>query len=388
MKFLRNLLFIILVLLPLETIRAEFFSSSYQGWTLDLPEGFAVKDAGEDGLSYYLEHEFMKTRLAVRLYPENAYARNDLAMEEVLNRLNADGEIDGFLWRGRQASVASYSFQLPGNNVSQSGWGVSLTIPEKKFHIVILCYSDKDVAEDSQQFILSCIDSVCIEPSDFRAPGVITSYAFNSEEREDVQLSIGGKKVWTTLPKEARDEGRFVIDREFSVLTLYVKQKQWKEAWQRYYRMIFRASYSMLDAAAKDIHAALYPAALAENSDNANLEICRKLLGTVQGFSYNRRQDKSDFNDLAGVLQNKGSDCDSRALLLCVLMEHYGVKTELFVSMAYSHALFGVDLPYKGAHISVDGTNYLLCETTAPVDMGLVAQEHGDTSKWIEVDLP
>ena len=108
----------------------------------------------------------------------------------------------------------------------------------------------------------------------------------------------------------------------------------------------------------------------------------------TQDFDYQRKQDSSDFNDLSSVLQNLGSDCDSRALLLCVLMEHYGVRTELFISGIYSHALFGVDLPYPGARITVDGTDWLLCETTAPVDMGLVAKEHSETANWIPVDLP
>ena len=84
------------------------------------------------------------------------------------------------------------------------------------------------------------------------------------------------------------------------------------------------------------------------------LELTRMLLSWVQDFQYNRRQNSSDFNDLASVLQDKGSDCDSRSLLLCVLMEHYGIKSELFISREYSHAICGFDLPGKGARIKVD----------------------------------
>ena len=367
---------------------AEFYSSSYYGWNLDLPEGFAVRQASDDGLSFYLEHEFMKVRAAIKMYSADRYQRSDLAMEEVLNKLGADGEIDGFLWNGRQTSIAQYEFTLPGNDTRQAGWGVSVTTEEKPVHLVFLCYADKDVAGDCQQFILSAVDSLCVKKSDFRKPGPVTSYAFNSGDTQNVKIALGQKEIYALVPAQAKESGRFVIDREFSVLTLYAKQKKWKEAWQRYYRLIFREAYSRLDNAADGILLALKTEAMTKNPKNPNVEICKRLLAWVQDFDYQRKQDTSDFNDLSSVLQNQGSDCDSRALLLCVLMEHFGVKTELFVSGVYSHALFGVDLPYPGARITVDGTDYLLCETTAPVDMGLVAQEQADTSKWIEVDLP
>ena len=38
--------------------------------------------------------------------------------------------------------------------------------------------------------------------------------------------------------------------------------------------------------------------------------------------------------------------------------------------------------------IEVNGTKFVLGETTAKVNFGLIAQEQSDTSKWIEVDLP
>ena len=366
--------------------RAELFSSSHYGWTLDLPEGFFLSDATDDGLSYFFEHDFMKVRLAIKIFPSGKFQRNDLAMEDALNKLNADGEIDGFLWRERQVSVANFSFQIPGNQTAQSGWGISASLPKSGADIVVLCYADSENSNDVQQFIISALDSIVLEDDDWRKPGIITSYAFPARQKKDIALKIDGKDIFTKIPSEASDSANFVIEREFSVLTLYAARKNWKEAWQRYYRLIFREAYSRFDDAEKDIRNALGASAL--NAKQSKFEMLKKLLAWIQDFQYNRNQNSSDFNDLASVLQDKGSDCDSRSLLLCVLMEHYGVKSELFVSMEYSHALCGFDFAEKGAKINVDGTNYLLCETTAHVEPGLVAQEHSDTSKWISVDLP
>ncbi len=369
-------------------VSAELFSSSHYGWTLDLPEGFFLSDATDDGLSYFFEHDFMKVRLAIKIFPRGKFQRNDLAMEDTLNKLRADGEIDGFLWRERQVSVADFSFQIPGNKTAQSGWGISASLPKSGADIVVICYADSENSNDVQQFIISALDSIVIEESDWRKPGIITSYAFPTLQKKDIAIQIDGKNIFTKIPAEASDSANFVIDREFSVLTLYSARKNWKEAWQRYYRLIFREAYSRMDDAALDIYNALGEKILNAENGGRMLELARMLLSWVQDFQYNRRQNSSDFNDLASVLQDKGSDCDSRSLLLCVLMEHYGIKSELFISREYSHAICGFDLPGKGARIKVDGTNYLLCETTAHVEPGLVAQEHSDTGKWIGVDLP
>lgn len=368
--------------------RAELFSSSHYGWTLDLPEGFFLSDATDDGRSYFFEHDFMKVRLAIKLFPRGTFERNDLAMEDTLTKLNADGEIDGFLWRKRHVSVANFSFHIPGNKTAQSGWGISANLPKSGADIVVLCYADSEKANDVQQFIISALDSIVIEEDDWRNPGLITSYAFPSRQKKDVAIQIDGTNIFTNIPGEASDSANFVIEREFSVLTLYAARKNWKEAWQRYYRLIFREAYSRLDDAAQDIRKALGAGSPGAQTPQSKFEMLKKLLAWVQDFRYNRNQNASDFNDLASVLQDEGSDCDSRSLLLCVLMEHYGVKSELFISKEYSHAVCGFDVPGNGAKITVDGTNYLLCETTAHVEPGLVAQEHSDTGKWIGVDLP
>ena len=70
-------------------------------------------------------------------------------------------------------------------------------------------------------------------------------------------------------------------------------------------------------------------------------------------------------------------------------MSHLGIKPELFISREYSHAVYGLDLNLPGAKIEVNGTEFLLNETTAKgVRPGLMAKDMSDTEKWIPVLLP
>ena len=86
-------------------------------------------------------------------------------------------------------------------------------------------------------------------------------------------------------PSEA---AQFVIDCEFAVLNLYANGELWKEAWQRYYRLIFRDSYSRLDMAAKDIKSSLDPLIKKQKDRNENEVMNELLLEWVQNMEYKR----------------------------------------------------------------------------------------------------
>ena len=75
-------------------------------------------------------------------------------------------------------------------------------------------------------------------------------------------------------------------------------------------------------------------------------------------------------------------------MLLCILLAQNGIKTNLFISREYSHAVYGADINSQGAKIEVNGREYLLGETTVKnLKPGLIAQEQSDTEKWIPVPL-
>ena len=118
------------------------------------------------------------------------------------------------------------------------------------------------------------------------------------------------------------------------------------------------------------------------------MELIQILLDWVQDFKYRRDSKGTDFTPVTASVQGVGSDCDSRSLLMCILLEHMGIKSELFISREYSHSVFGLAVRHNGALINVDGTDFVLGETTAKVNFGLIAQEQSDTKKWIPVDLP
>ena len=354
------------------------------GFSLDIPEGFEIADYSEDGMSYVFSHPNIPVTLVMKLTEE----KNAKSAAEVLNKnlkkLNTSGETDSFKWNGTVCGISYFSMSLDDN---YSGWAVSAPVKIQDYYVILLCYAPES-KKGCEQFIISTINSLSINNEYLNTPGIITSYAFPPEGSESVLLKIGGKEIKTSLDKSDEEAAKFVIDLEYSVLNLYANHKMWKEAWQRYYRMIYRDNAGRLQQTAKNIYDSIYPELKKSKPQDADIKYAQALLSWVQTFGYERAQSKieSDFTSLPASIKGKGSDCDSRSMLVSVLLNYTGIDTAMLISREYSHAVVVTDIPAPGQTFTMEnGREYLFGETTARVTWGMLAQDQADRTKWIPV---
>ena len=87
-------------------------------------------------------------------------------------------------------------------------------------------------------------------------------------------------------------------------------------------------------------------------------ELLGVLLGWTQGFTYERNFSGSDFTNLPKAFATETGDCDSRSLLLVLMLNQLGVDAILMVSPDYSHAIAAVDCPGEGARYELGGKSY------------------------------
>ncbi|MCR5495827.1 MAG: hypothetical protein K6F15_09345 [Treponema sp.] len=360
------------------------------GYSLDIPEGYKVIGYTPDGTSYQFQHSKIPVNLVLKLYLNGQYNKSRTALKETLDKLSAQYDnIDSFYWNDKICSITTFK-STSTNPAGSKGWAISTPLSQEENKLVLLCYADEKVAASCEQFMISTLNSLEIGDGSKRKPGIITSYAYPGAGEKEVFFDIAEKHIRTTIDSEDSQANQFVIDCEFAVLKLYANDEKWKEAWQRYYRLIFRDSYSRLDKAAEDIRNTLNQLTLKSKKEEEVI-LNELLLNWVQNMDYTRetKASEADFTSVIDILCGKGSDCDSRSLLLCCLMEHYGIKSELFISKIYSHAVYGLDLNLSGAKINVHGIDFLLNETTAKnIKPGLIAQDQSKTENWIPVDLP
>lgn len=384
-RFCKKLFYFLLIIFAITSYSfSEQITDRDFGFSLDIPEGFEIADYTEDGMSYVFSHPNIPVTLVMKLTEE----KNAKSAAEVLNKnlkkLNASGETDSFKWNGTVCGISYFSMSLDDN---YSGWAVSAPVKIHDYYVILLCYAPES-KKGCDQFIISTINSLSINNEYLNTPGIITSYAFPPEGSESVLLKIGGKEIKTSLDKSDEEAAKFVIELEYSVLNLYANHKMWKEAWQRYYRMIYRDNAGRLQQTAKNIYDSIYPELKKSKPQDADIKYAQALLSWVQTFGYERAQSKieSDFTSLPASIKGKGSDCDSRSMLVSVLLNYTGIDTAMLVSREYSHAVVVTDIPAPGQTFTMEnGREYLFGETTARVTWGMLAQNQADRTKWIPV---
>lgn len=380
----RTLFCIYIFLFSLSGIHAEKISDRDFNFSLDIPEGFEIADYTQDGMSYVFSHPNIPVTLVMKICKETENGNASQVLQTNLDKLGAKSDTDSFLWNGSNSGISSFTMTL---DESYFGWAVSAPLKQKGYYVLLICYAPES-QKACEQFIISTVNSLCIDPDFLNTPGIITSYAFPPEGRKAIALQIDGKQIKSSLDKCDEDASKFVIDLEYAVLTLYANHNLWKEAWQRYYRMIYRDNAGRLKQVAADIYKTLYPELKKTYQQDADIKYAQALLSWVQNFSYERAVSKneSDFTSLPAAVCGKGSDCDSRSMLVSTIINYMGIDTAILISREYSHALAVTDIPAPGQTFTMEnGREYLMGETTAKVTWGTIAADHADRTKWIPV---
>ena len=384
-RLLRTTFAFVLMLFILPFGFSEKITDRDFGFSLDVPEGFEVADYTTDGMSYFFSHPNIPVTLVMKICNEPSSRATDV-LKNSLTKLSAKGDTDSFVWNGTPCGISSFTMTLDDNYF---GWGVTAPLKIQDYYVLLLCYAPAN-QKGCEQFIISTINSLCINDEYLNTPGIITSYAFPPEGNKSVILTIGGKKIQTSIDKSDLEAAKFTIDLEYAVLNLYANHKLWKEAWQRYYRMIYRDNAGRVQTAAGDIYNALYPEIRLKTPQDADIKYAQELLSWVQNFKYERagNSKESDFTSIPASISGKGSDCDSRSMLISILLNYAGLDSAILISREYSHAVVVTDIPAPGQTFSMEnGREYLIGETTAKVTWGMIAQEHSDRTKWIAVSF-
>lgn len=377
MKIIKKLAFIALFFCSLAFAKEINFE---YGFAFDLPEGFELADYTEDSKSFLFTHDITGAQFVIKIFDNTPNAKN--ALVSAMSKLgSAYDEVDLFKWEAANCAITKFSMFA-----EYSGWALAVPLAKQNATLVAMCYVRAETAENWQQFMMSCLNSLCVSAENKKSEGIITSYAFPKQKSMALTLEIAGEKIKTELNSADIAAAQFVVDCEWAVLQMYAQSSMWQQAWQRYYRAIFRDSVARTQKTAAAIYKKLMPKA-----KNDKIAFMQMLLSWCQSFEYERNISltEADFTTAPSCLLGKGNDCDARAMLLCALAQNMGIDTIFFVSREYSHALFGMQVAKSvpGAKILVNDKTYLLGETTSHVDIGLIASELSDTSKWLAVPL-
>jgi len=375
-----SLLFALLVLLLAgPALRGEEIFNA-KGYFIDLPEGFQVVGGDKKNNIQFTDPFEGAMTFAIFAYDPGRFAGAGAIADNIENQLKSRGDRTAFTYEGREAVFLNLSF---GGN---SGMAVTIAgrpatgsgAPESSYALVVWVEASR--FDNWAGFMLSSLDCFSIDRVAKRSPGPVSQFLspFPAKRNETRKVKFGGKNL--ELPWNA-DEAVEIADtagREFNLVKSYTNGDEalFEAAWARSYRMIWRESARRLDRFAAEIDPLL--------PDNPT-DAARALLNWVQDFHYERDLQGIDFVDpLSAAFEGRG-DCDSRAMLMSVILERRGIDTILMLSSKYKHAMAAFDVPGGGQRFGFDGKDWLVGETTAHVGLGMIAQEQADWSNWMGV---
>ena len=111
----------------------------------------------------------------------------------------------------------------------------------------------------------------------------------------------------------------------------------------------------------------------------------------IQNITYGRPGGTLDLFPPIGTIAYRYGDCDTKALLLYVILEKMGVDCAMLWSYNYKHAMLGIKVSARGDYLTTNGKKYYFLETTYPNwNIGNLPPEFNNTRYWFieELDSP
>jgi len=359
-----------LFLIPAFLPAAPVYSPVWGFW-LDLPEGYElVWGDNKDRFSFKGPQGAM---FDIAVY-HNVYQNITQLSLDIEHRLGNRGDIAFFEYGDKTAAMMKLRF---GNF---AGWGLCVELggspPDGGAMLVALAYAP---AENTGMdlYHLSALDSLAPSEKEKSRPGPVTEFSWPRGPR--VEVTLAGTALRATICQYDAEAAQALVEREFALMLLhYASSPDWREAWIRYYRLIYRDSQARVADAVSQL-------AQNWNSGADQRAFAGKALAFVQAFTYERDLSGSDFVNLVSAVTEGKGDCDSRAMLWAMILMQADIPAAMMVSREYGHAMGLADIEGSGARFEAGGTKWLVAETTTKVDIGLIDQDMSDTGSWLGV---
>jgi hypothetical protein len=372
-------------------------ASSTWGFSLDPPEGYTL--SGGDGRNDFSFVSSFGTTLRLTVYPNSSSLESQAG--EFERKLGAIAGRHAFDYHGRRALVSTLRFTGGAANGRSSGWAFYVELNSAgprgngSARPPILAAAAYGPPGDQYQLLhLSALDSIVPAAEDRLRPGPITEFSYPAGERKRYPLAFTAGAGETSAVEAWFREGdakaaQSLIDREFAVFKQYVDSKDWREAWKRFYRAIYRDSFDRLKNAAFILERLWNTDGGAGSRKREARNLAEQTLRWVQGFKYERNLTGSDFVNLISAAREGRGDCDSRAMLFAIILEQAGIPAAMMVSREFGHAMGLADIEGEGARFPFreggKNHNWMVAETTARVGIGRIEQNQSEIAKWLEI---
>ena len=147
--------------------------------------------------------------------------------------------------------------------------------------------------------------------------------------------------------------------------------------WAEVYRRIYNHSSSRMNSLLEGFNKIF----MKENFDDRDKIYF--VITFVQNITYDRPGGVLDLFPPLGTIAYRFGDCDSKTMLLYVILERMGVDCAMLWSHNYKHAMLGIRVNGRGNFLTANGKKYYFLETTYPNwNVGDIPPEFSNTKFW------
>lgn len=392
-------------------------------YIVDIPVGWEILDGEQTSSISFTDADHVAV-FQILAFQGNQFATVEEIERYVRESYGASGNKAPFRYLGQPAIFADYGFQAGQYMVR----GYMTFINRDEYDFAVMTFVPEEYYEEYHDYLISALDSFSPDRSTRNYPGPVSQFFQppGDQTEETAQPGVNGSSAEgmgrtgtdssdpdgtdsapvITLPsgdeyrlppsvasETVLDASQTLIEREARVLSNYAPSEAesprigegpappWAIAWRRYFRMIYRDSYSRLQPVAEALFMDLAGAGVSRE------EVPARILEWLQTARYERTRSLSDLMSPAACLVQFAGDCDSLGITYAILLHHLGYEAILMASIEYAHAMVGVDIPGEGARFPFSGRQWLVAELTKEVGIGRIAQDMSDIGGWIGVKL-
>ncbi len=154
--------------------------------------------------------------------------------------------------------------------------------------------------------------------------------------------------------------------------------------WAEVYRRIYNHSFSRMSSILEGFNKIF----IGENFDDRDKIYF--VITFVQNIKYDRPGGVLDLFPPLGTIAYRFGDCDSKTMLLYVILEKMGLDCAMLWSHNYKHAMLGIKVNGRGNFLTANGKKFYFLETTYPNwDIGEIPPEFSNIRFWFisEIDV-
>lgn len=387
-------LILLSILIPgVVSAQTVFYNPDFN-YVVDIPVGWELLDAESTSMVSFTDPDHVAV-FQIISFPGNQFVTVEELERYISSSFGMTGDKAPFRYSNDPALFADYSFSA--GSIPVRGYMVFLNRNDNDF--AVMTYVAEDYYEALQDEVLSALDSFAPTAATWNLPGPVSQFyqPWNVQEWSTdapfLTLPSGAEMElpYVLASPGHRDTSEMLLEREARILSAHqpgadtaydpANPAPWVQAWRRYFRMIYRDNYERLAPVAEALYRDLARQGVGRN------DMTGQILTWLQGAEYQRTESLSDFAVPATCLVDFSGDCDSLGMVYSILLHHLGFDAILMVSVEYSHAMVGVDVPGPGARFPYEGREWLTAELTTSVALGQIAQSMADPAGWIGVKL-